>query len=302
MVSLRHRVFEWRARRSPMPDPRDLEHLRELLAAEQAGISVTPPEELTAAFDVTALDGFGTDAECPTYAVTARGQAPERTVFYLHGGGYVGHATQQHWRFAGRLAKRANARVIVAQYPIAPASTWREAYPAVLEVYRKVAAETDHPLALLGDSAGAGFALALALQLVASGDRTPEKLVLFTPWGDLAIADPVDDPWISHRYLTLAGELWAGGDPVRLPEISPLFAELAGLPPTLVICGTKDLLLEQSRSIVVKSRAAGVETTYVEGQGLVHGYPVLNLPEAKRALEQVAAFLDGRAVPQGRTS
>jgi acetyl esterase/lipase len=285
-----------------MPDPRDLTHLCELLAAEQAGVAVTPPPELTADFEVVALDGYGADAECPAYAVTPRGPAPERTVFYLHGGGHVGHAAPQHWRFAGRLARRANARVVVAQYPIAPASTWREAYPAVLEVYRKVAAEADQPLVLLGDSAGAGFALALAQRAVASGDRTPDKLVLFTPWGDLAIADPVDDPWISHRYLTLAGELWAGGDPVRLPEISPLFAEFAGLPPTLVICGTKDLLLEQSRAIVAKARAAGVETTYVEGRGLVHGYPVLNLPEAKQALEQVVAFLDGRAVDQGRTS
>jgi acetyl esterase/lipase len=214
-------------------------------------------------------------------------------VFYLHGGGYVGHATEQHWRFAGRLAEAATARVIVVQYPIAPAHTWRDAHAAVLEVYRKVAAEVDHELTLLGDSAGGGLALALAQRLVAAGEPLPAKLVVYTPWGDLALdlSQPEHDPWMSKPYLAMAGRLWAGGDPTDLPELSPLFGDFTGLPPMLVVCGTKDLSLPQARAIVGKARAAGVPTTYIEGRGLLHDYPVLNLPEGRKAIRQTAEFL-----------
>ncbi len=304
MLSVRHRVFEWVAKRNPMADPGGVDALRDELVSMPGRHVITPPALLTDAYDVAPIDGFGPESECPTYSVSPRGAQPERTVFYLHGGGYVVHAAPQHWRYAGLLATAANARVILAQYPIAPERTWRDAHPVALDVYRKIAAETEHELDLVGDSAGGGLALALAQKIVASGDRVPAKLALYTPIGDLSldVSQPEVDPWMSKHYLVLAGELWAGVDPVQMPELSPLNGSFVGLPPTLVVCGTKDLVLPQARAIVEKARAAGVETTYIEGRGLLHDYPILNNREARFAVRQTADFLTGRPITQGRTS
>jgi acetyl esterase/lipase len=88
----------------------------------------------------------------------------------------------------------------------------------------------------------------------------------------------------------LYGEWWGAGDPGSA-EASPLHGDLAGLPPTLLLCGTRDLLVPQSRLLADRAERAGTALTYVEEPGLLHVYPLLPIPEARRAWRQVRAFL-----------
>ena len=90
--------------------------------------------------------------------------------------------------------------------------------------------------------------------------------------------------------VRLYGGWWSGGDPTD-PHASPLLGDLAGLPPLLVLCGTRDLLLPQVRALVHRVRAAGGEVDYVEAPGLLHVYPLLPVPEARAAWGRVRAFL-----------
>jgi acetyl esterase/lipase len=124
--------------------------------------------------------------------------------------------------------------------------------------------------------------------------------VTFAPWVELAGTTPGTaqaakaDPWLSLSRLALYGSWWSAGDPLA-PEASPLGGELSGLPPLLVLCGTRDLLLPQSRALVDGARRAGTPATYVEEPGLLHVYPLLPIPEAEPAFEQVVAFLVSRS-------
>jgi acetyl esterase/lipase len=103
------------------------------------------------------------------------------------------------------------------------------------------------------------------------------------------------DSMLNRDYLRRCGQLWADGDPLTLPQLSPIHGSFEGLPPILSICGTKDIQLPQARALTKAARAAGVDVTYIEERGLMHDYPILNIPEARRALTQVTAYVRGEA-------
>lgn len=296
MESLRHRMLAWVVSRNPVTVASDDEH-RALLLEQQAAGSIEPPAWLRKRLAITEYDG----AECATYELVPADA--HRTLLYLHGGGYVGHADPQHWRFAGRLAERLGARVVVPQYPVAPTHTWRDAHPPLLDLLARMVAENPDDLTLVGDSAGAGLALSLVQQERAGSEPLPARVVLISPMLDLTgSVGPADDPWLPQGYLDSCARLWAGGDPLDSPLISPLFGELAGLSPLLVMAGTRDFALPHARALVARVRATGGPATYVEGRRLLHDYPLLNVPEAGRALRQIEAFVNGNRVPQGSTS
>lgn len=240
MVSLKHRAMEWLVKGNPGELlVRDLEELRTLRVKRQDEAGEAPPPGLAARVDLSSYEHEG----MAVHVLAPRSGPTERTIFYLHGGGYVGHADPQHWRYAERLTEHLSATVVMPAYPLAPRSTWREAHPLVAGLFRRVTAETIGDLTLLGDSAGGGFALALAQQMV---------------------------------------------------------AESGPLPARLVLCGTKDFQLPQARALVATAQAAGTPVTYVEENGLLHDYPVLNIPEARRALRQVGQFVRGEPVKVSR--
>jgi len=131
---------------------------------------------------------------------------------------------RQHWRYAEWLVEALDARVVMPDYPVVPGNSWRDAHPPVLAAFRQVTAESDD-LTLLGDSAGAGFAVAVAQQIVAEGGPSPERLVVFSVWMDLSMETGVSpaDAFLTREYLRLAGELWADADQLTLPALSPIF-------------------------------------------------------------------------------
>jgi len=299
VVSLKHRAMEWLVKRHPGELlVRDIDELRALRIQRQDEAGEAPPPGLADRLDLSSYDHEG----MTVHVLAPRNRPAERTVFFLHGGGYVGHADPQHWRYAERVSGALSARVVMPAYPVAPRSTWREAHPLVAGLLRRVAAEAHGDLTMIGDSAGGGFALALAQQLVAESAPLPDRLVLISAWVDMSPPDLSlpDDPWISRDYLALCARLWAGDDPLTIPALSPLFSSFEGLPPILVLCGTKDVQLPQARALVAAAQAAGTPVTYVEEPGLLHDYPILNIREARRALRQMAQFVRGESVKVAR--
>jgi acetyl esterase/lipase len=139
-------------------------------------------------------------------------------------------------------------------------------------------------------------AMLLAQQVARRPGPQPTHLVMFAPWLDLTGETPGTeeaarrDPWLNLTKLPVYGSRWGAGDPPDR-EASPLADDVSGLPPTLLFCGTRDLLHPQSLALVAAARDAGVLLTYVEGPGLPHVYPILPVPEAGAALDRVEAFL-----------
>jgi monoterpene epsilon-lactone hydrolase len=236
-----------------------------------------------------------------SYVFAPRGVEPELTIYHLHGGSYTSGLHHLHTTYAGRLARALGARVVLPDYPLAPEHTWQDSHDALVDdLARRTAAG---PVVLTGDSAGGGMAMAVAAALRDRGAPPPTHMVLVSPWGDSTVSTPDTrefqhvDPWLSLSKLELYSQWWAGSrEDLGRAEVSPALHELHDLPPTLMFCGTRDLLVFGCRLIAERAAAAGWDLTYVEPPGLIHIYPLLPyLPEARKARKQTLEFL--RKVP-----
>ncbi len=244
----------------------------------------------------------------PAIVATPTREPPARHVLYLHGGGYVVGSAYSHIALAARLAKRANATATVIDYRLAP----EHPYPAAIEdcvaAYRAIAEATDPALVTIaGDSAGGGAALATLVALRDAGDRLPGCAYLLSPWTDLTGSGEsyrtkaAIDPMIDVTKIAATAAQYAGRTPLDDPGVSPLFADLAGLPPLLVQAGSDEVLLSDSTALAERATAAGVDVHLDVREGLWHVYQIFAgyLPEATDALVDAAAFIRANTRERG---
>jgi len=280
-----------RVRRSA--DVVDPEQTRQEILAGRRPDGSAPPLRAVRGLDVSRDDSAG----FPVWTVALSGTDPDRSVLYLHGGGYVGEIDAYHWRYVASLARRLGVRVVLPSYPLAPEHTWRDALPPLVDLFEQTAIASPRGVVLMGDSAGGGLALALAQQVVRRPGPQPTSLVLLSPWVDLTsqTAGTAEaarrDPWLRLSKMDLYARWWAGEDDLSRAEVSPLHGTMAGLPPVLVFCGTLDTLWPQVAAFVREARSAGVPVTYHEERDLLHVYPILPVPEAATAMEHLVTWL-----------
>ena len=240
----------------------------------------------------------------PAHWLAAPGTEADRVLLFLHGGGFEFGSVRSDGELAARLGRAAGMRVLFPEYRLAPEHHFPAAIDDVIAAYRWL--RTDQRLsassiAVAGDSAGGGFAVALLVALRDAGEALPAAAVLMSPTVDLtssgaSMTERVDQDAISTPAMLrqFASDYLAGTDP-RTPLASPLFASLAGLPPLLVLVGTADLLLSDSERLAAAADQAGVDVTLEIGEGLPHVYPLmLGTPEAAEATEEVGKFLRAR--------
>jgi acetyl esterase/lipase len=189
----------------------------------------------------------------------------------------------------------------VPLYGLAPPHTHRDAYPFVREIWTELAAEAPPGgMVLAGDSAGGGLALGLAQQLVADGGPVPDRLVLLSPWLDLTLSSPRlaeyerRDPWLARPGLVEAGAVWAGGDDPTIPALSPGNGPPAGLPPTAVFVGDREIGYPDAVAFAEAAAAAGVEVELTVAEGAVHVYPLVPAPEGAEGTRAVVDAVAGR--------
>lgn len=239
--------------------------------------------------------------------VTGRGTQQSRgAVLYLHGGGYATGAPATHRAVTGHLAARCQARVFAADYRLAPECPFPAGLDDALAAYRGMLAEGLQPSEIVigGDSAGGGLTLAVALQLRSLGEAMPRALVLFSPWVDLT-GEQADtqaaEIMLTPALLSKCASAYAAGRDLRDPLLSPLFADLRGLPPTLVQVGTDELLLPDSRRLRERLEIHGVPVRYEEYPRRWHVFQVNAglLADADRALGSVARFIRDAGVGYG---
>ena len=222
---------------------------------------------------------------------------------YVHGGAYVAGIAPQHWTLVDALAE-AGVRVEVPLYGLAPPHTHRGARPFLRRVWAELADATDAELVLAGDSAGGGLALGLAQELVADGGRRPDRLVLLSPWLDLTLSHPrlpefeAVDPWLARPGLLEAAREWAGGDDPTIPALSPGNGPLAGLPPTSVLVGGREIGYPDAVDLAEAAAAAGVEVDLTVAEGAVHVYPLVPAPEGAEGRRAVVAAVTGRPLEE----
>lgn len=301
--SRRHELLAWavpRLRKSRDLDTVEAERAR--LERWHTGLERTLPTgavpRFTKRFSVVTEQVVGPKGTFSSYVVTPRGIDPKRTIVYLHGGGFVAPIDPFHLRYVSRLARGLRARVVLPDYPLAPEHSWRDSHDALADLTARWLADSED-LVLGGDSAGGGIALALAQTLRDRGGRQPSHLLLHSPWVDLTTSTPetvefsARDTWLFLGKLHAYADWWAGSpEDLARPEVSPGLAQLDGLPPALMFCGTRDTLAPGCRLLARRAADSAWDLTYVEIPDLIHVFPILpGIPEARAAWRQTLDFL-----------
>jgi monoterpene epsilon-lactone hydrolase len=261
--------------------------------AATESVAAHPPPGTT----IEPADTGGVQAEW----VVAAGVPAGRVLLYLHGGAYqIGSpATLRH--MIALISAAAQARVLSVDYRLAPEHPFPAAVEDALMAYRFLLAGGADPagVAIGGDSAGGGLALATLVALRDAGDPLPAAAVAMLPWTDLALtgeslrtrADV--DVMIKPAGMTeTAATYLAGADP-RHPYASPLYADLHGLPPILIHVGDAEVILDDSTRFAAKARAAGVDITlevWPEMPHVWHAFAGL-LPESDQAIDRIGSWL-----------
>ena len=236
--------------------------------------------------------------------------AADATLLYLHGGGYIGMSPRTHRAITCAFALR-GFRVFAADYRLAPEHQFPAALDDAAAVWRALRAQVEGPIFLAGDSAGGGLCVALLLNARDHGEKTPAAACLFSPWTDLAgtgaslKTNRRRDPMLVADGMQSVAAAYAGAADPRTPLISPIYGDLAGLPPLLIFVGDSEILLDDARRLAERARAAGVVVDLRVHPDVPHAWPFLNaiLPEGRQALDEAAAFLfaAGGAPPPGST-
>jgi monoterpene epsilon-lactone hydrolase len=232
----------------------------------------------------------------------APGSDASRVLLYFHGGGYCSGSILSHRRLVTEAGRAAKARTLAIEYRLAP----EHPFPAALDdahsawnFLRKSGIAAEH-IAVGGDSAGGGLTVALIERLRDMGETVPGSAWLISPWTDLTLSgstlvtkDAVD-PIIHKPYLAELVEAYLpAGMSRRDPRVSPLYAELTGLPPTLIQIGACETLLDDSTRFAAAAGAANVAVTLELWPDMIHAWPMWNahLEPGRRALANAGEFI-----------
>jgi monoterpene epsilon-lactone hydrolase len=237
--------------------------------------------------------------------VTAPDSEPSRVVLYLHGGGYTIGSIASYRSYTGRLARATQSRLLSVGYRLAPEHPFPAALDDAVSSYHWLLDQGISPsrISVVGDSAGGGLALSMAIAIRDAGAPTPASIVAIGPSTDLAKEgasmkerahlDPIVtyESSMAHalRYVGPRGNL-------KHPLASPLYADLRGLPPLLIMVGTHEALFDDSTRFAAKAEAAGVEVQLDIWEEMIHVWPFFAdiLPEGRQAIDKIGDYIKAR--------
>jgi len=269
---------------------------------------VNSPQEMRPIFEELAVapapdvqcervNAGGVDAEW----VCAPGAANDRFVLYLHGGGYVIGSVKTHRDLMARLSRAAKARVLGLNYRLAPEHPFPAAVDDAVAGYKWLLAQGAKPgrIAIAGDSAGGGLAAATLVAIRDAKLPTPAAGVLLSPWIDLeGIGESMTtrakvDPVVQKEGLAGMAQAYLQGQNPRTPLAAPLYADLKGLPPLLIQVGDAETLLDDSKRLDGRAKAAGVSTKLEVWPEMIHVWQLFAsfLPEGQQAIEGIGKFV-----------
>lgn len=225
-----------------------------------------------------------------------------RVVLYLHGGAYILGGPASHGNLAAQLGYAAGAEVYLPDYRLAPEHPFPAALDDSLAAYRWLLAQghAAQNIVIAGDSAGGGLTLATAVAIHDRKLPQPAALVLISPWVDLGLSgDSIKshaarDPILRPSWLRWSAKAYCSNHSTEHPLCSPLFANLARLPPILIQVGTEEILLDDSQRLELRAKDAGVQVQLHVYEKMWHDFQahVGVLPESNAAFTEIGEFLE----------
>jgi acetyl esterase/lipase len=278
-------------RQSALPVDSDVGEQRRLF---RAAVSAQP---LPADVSVTAASLGGV----PTAEITVDGSEPRHIVLYFHGGVYVISDAFLAAGLASQIGRRTRAKVISVDYRLAPEHPYPAAVDDALAAYQALLDDGTSPsdIAFAGDSAGGGLAVATLLNARDHGLPLPAAAFVMSPYVDLTLAGATMetkrdvDPLLSRELLEPRVADYTQGRDAALGLISPVFADLTGLPPLIIQAGSHEVLLDDAVRLARAAATADVDVTLDITAGVPHVFQAYSpmLDEAAEALDRAGALL-----------
>jgi monoterpene epsilon-lactone hydrolase len=278
-------------RQSAFPVGSDVNEQRRLLRELLSAQPLPPDVTVTAA----TLGGV------PTAEITVDGVEPRHVVLYFHGGVYVMGDAFLAADLASQVGRRAHAKAISVDYRLAPEHPYPAALDDALAAYEALLHDGVAPsdIAIAGESAGGGLAIATLVNARDHGLPLPAAALVMSPYADLTLSGTTMetrgevDPLLSREALHARVTDYTSGHDPALGLISPVFADLSGLPPLSIQAGSHEVLLDDAVRLAGQAAAADVEVTLDVTPGVPHVfqayYPILD--EATAALDRAGQFL-----------
>jgi monoterpene epsilon-lactone hydrolase len=272
------------------PPPQARANFEAMLAA------IPIPEDVS--FEAATLGGV------PALWSMTPGAGKNRVLLYLHGGGYVIGSTQGYRPLFSAVARAAGARGVALEYRLAPEHPFPAAVNDAVAGYRALLKQGMAPgsIAVAGDSAGGGLTVAMLVAARDEGLPMPAAAVAISPWVDLegtgeSLATKLaEDPILTREGLLNSANQYLNGASPRTALASPIYADLAGLPPLLIQVGSAEVLLDDANRLAARAGAAGVATQLEIWPRMPHVWHANSfmLSEGRDAIAGIGAFLAAR--------
>lgn len=232
-----------------------------------------------------------------------REDRPQVHIVYFHGGGYSMEASGLHFALMKTLVKQTGCALSYVDYPLAPEHTAPETIAMSLEAYQVLnEAYPTHKFLLMGDSAGGGLALALAMKIrdearTNPGLNQPAQIILFSPWLDIGLSNKriveyeKRDVILDAEALREIGDKYRGEIPADHYLVSPKFGDLTGVGPVSIFYGTEEILYPDCVAFCEEQTRAGFAVTGYEYENMQHDWVILPIEEAKKAIGEVCALI-----------
>ncbi|MBV8936182.1 MAG: alpha/beta hydrolase [Alphaproteobacteria bacterium] len=246
---------------------------------------------------VEAVDVNGVKAEW----TSTKEADPQNVIMYLHGGGYIAGSLKSHRHMAAQAGREARSRTLALDYRLAPEHPFPAAVEDALASYRFLLSQgfSATRIAVAGDSAGGGLAIALLVSLRDAGLPLPACAWCVSPWVDLEGAGASMtgkasvDPMVQQAYLIELAAAYLGGADPRTPLAAPLHADLTRLPPILIQVGSAETLLDDAVRLAGAAGAADVRVRLEVWPDMIHVWHLFyqQVAAGRRALAEAGAFI-----------
>lgn len=236
--------------------------------------------------------------------LTPKNRMDSKLLLYLHGGGYVVGGCDMHRQMVSHIARAGRIRALLPEYRLAPEHKFPAAIDDAVAIFKSllemgIRAED---IVFAGESAGGGLAVATLLALRDAGGPLPAAVVLMSPLldvtgsGDSMRTRAAQDPWFRPQDLSIVADLYCEPHQRRFPLVSPVFADIEGLPPMFIQVGDDEILLSDSERIADACIAAGIEVELEIWPEMWHVFQMFvgEMPESRQAIDLIGIYIQSR--------
>jgi len=232
----------------------------------------------------------------------------DKIILYFHGGCFVQGSPATHRDLAARLSITSGARILLINYRLAPENPFPAGLEDCVTAYKWLLAEGFNPedIVIAGDSAGGGLTIATLVTLRDEGIVLPAAAVCLSPWVDLENSGEshstraAQDPMLNSRFLEFTAKLYVGDRRPDNPSISPIHADLKGLPPLLIHVGGQEILLSDARRLEAQAKNDGISVTLEQWDDMWHVWHIFAgmMPEGQQGIERIGLFIRQHHMPK----